>query len=115
MPSRCSAGAERSDAPSRGRAHAEPIVRFFCSTFGDGIAGVGVNEDGFVVITAEFRGDGLVEASIAVGPESTCACRISTGDTHLASTAPDARSFEVALKSRLAEIGVHRRDDPACA
>ena len=91
----------RSDAACRKDAaaaawHAEPIVRFFCPSFGDGIAGVGVNEDGFVVITAEFPGDGLVEASIAVGPKGTCACRTSTGDTHLASTAPDARSFEVA-------------------
>ena len=47
---------------------AEPIMRFFCSTFGDGIAGVGMNEDGFIVITAELPGDSFAEASIAVGP-----------------------------------------------
>ena len=48
---------ERTDAAGRATAaaawHAEPIVRSFCSTFGDDIAGVAVNENGFVVITAE--------------------------------------------------------------
>ena len=90
--------------------HAEPIVRFICSTFGDGIAGVRVGEDGFIVITAELSGDGLVEASVVVGPEGTCACRISARGTHLATTAPDVGSFEQILKKRLAEVGVHGRD-----
>ena len=49
--------------------HAEPIVRFLCSTFGDGIVGVAVNEDGLIVTTAELSGDNWVDASIAVGPE----------------------------------------------
>ena len=93
--------------------HAEPIVRFFCSAFGDGLAGARVSDDNLIVITATLPADGPVEASIAVGPEGNCACRISVGDTHLASTAPDARSFERLLKSRLAEIGVHRQDDSA--
>ena len=70
--------------------HAEPIVRFFCSTFSDGFAGVGVSEDNFIVITAEFPAENLIEAMIAVGPEGTCACKISAGDTHLASTAVGA-------------------------
>ena len=86
--------------------HAEPVVHFLCSTFGDAVAGVRVSEDGFIVITAELPGDDLVEASIAVGPEGTCACRISAGVTHLASTAPDVRSFEQMLKNRLPEVGV---------
>ena len=90
--------------------HAEPIVRFFYSTLGDGIARVRVNEDGFIVFTAELCGDSWVEASIAVGPEGTFACRISAGDTHLAATAPDARAFEQVVKDRLAEVGVHRRE-----
>ena len=90
--------------------HAEPVVRFFCSTFGEAVAGVQVNEDGFVVILAELAGDEPVEASIAVGPEGTFACRISTGDTHLASTAPDVRSFEQILRNRLAEVGVRDPD-----
>ena len=91
--------------------HAEPVVRFLCSTFGDRIAGVRMNEDGLVVLTAELPGDGLVEVSVAVGPEGTCACRISAGDTHLASTARDARSFERVPRSRLAEVGVQAEDD----
>ena len=87
--------------------HTEPIVRFICSTFGDGIAGVRVDEDGFIVIIAKLPGDDLIEANIAVGPEGTCACKISTGNTHVASTAPDVRSFERVLKQRLTEVGVH--------
>ena len=86
--------------------HAEPIIRFLCSTFGDGIAGVRVTEDSFIVITAEFGRDNLIDVIIAVGSEGTCACRISTADTHIASTAPDVRSFEQVLKDRLAAVGV---------
>ena len=86
--------------------HAEPIVRFFCSTFGDDIVGVRVSEANFIVITAELSGDDLIETSIAVGPEGTCACRISAGDTHLPATAPDVRSFERVLKDRLGKMGV---------
>ena len=104
----------KSDASCRKEAaaaawHAEPILRFLCSTFGDGIAGAGVNEDGFILITAELTGDTWVEASIAVGPEGTFAGRISAGKAHLASTAGDADSFEQALKQRLGEVGVRVR------
>ena len=63
--------------------HAEPIIRFLCSTFGDGIAGVRVTEDSFIVITAEFGRDNRIDVIIAVGSEGTCACRISTADTHI--------------------------------
>ena len=45
-----------------------------------------------------------VEATIAVGPDGTCACKISAGEAHVAATAPDARSFEQVLKDRLAEV-----------
>ena len=86
--------------------HAEPIIRFLCSTFGDGIAGVRVTEDSFIVITAEFGRDNRIDVIIAVGSEGTCACRISTADTHIASTAPDVRWFEQVLKDRLAAVGV---------
>ena len=48
--------------------HAEPVLRFLCTVFGCGIAGVRVNEDGFIVVTAELSAAGAVEASIAVGP-----------------------------------------------
>ena len=85
--------------------HAEPIIRFLCSTFGDGIAGVRVTEDSFIVITAEFGRDNRIDVIIAVGSEGTCACRISTADTHIASTAPDVRSFKQVLKNRLAAVG----------
>ena len=47
--------------------HAEPVLRFICATFGRGIAGMRVNEDGFIVVTAELSPAGAVEASIAVG------------------------------------------------
>ena len=86
--------------------HAEPVLRFICATFDCGIAGMRVNEDGFIVVTAELSAAGAVEASIAVGPEGTYACTVSAGDTHLASTAPDVRSFERVLEERLAEVGV---------
>ena len=90
--------------------HAEPIIRFLCSTFGDGIAGVRVTEDSFIVITAEFDRDNLIDVIIAVGSEGTCACRISTADTHIASTAPDVRSFKQVLKDRLAAVGARGED-----
>ena len=57
--------------------HAEPVLRFFCTAFGYGIAGVRVTEDGFIVVTAEFSAAGAVKASIAVRPEGTFACRIT--------------------------------------
>ena len=63
-----------------------------------------MNEDGFIAVTAELSA--VVEASIAVGPEGSFACTVSAGDTHLACTAPYLRSFERALKERLAEVGV---------
>ena len=102
----------RSDAACRKDAaaaawHAEPIVRFFCSDFGDGLAGVRVSGDNSIVITATPPGDGPVETSIAVKPEGSCACRMSAGDRHLASTAPDAHSFERILKSPPAAFGVY--------
>ena len=86
--------------------HAEAVVGFLCATFGCGVGGVQVGEDGFIVITAELSGDNLVEVSITVGPEGTCACRVSAGGAHTAATAADARSFETLLTERLAEVGV---------
>ena len=64
-----------------------------------------VSEAGLVVITAELRGDALVQTSIAVAPDGTYACRISAGETHLASTAPDSRSFREVLKKGLVKVG----------
>ena len=77
------------------------------------MAGVQVTEDGFIVVAATFSSDGVVEASIAVGPEGAYTCTVSAGDTHLASTAPEVRYFERVLKESLAEVGVLGRDsDP---
>ena len=81
-------------------------MRFFCSTYGSGIAGVRVSEDSFVVITAEVAGNELVEVTIAVGPEGTCACKVSTAHGQVASASPDTRSLEQVLASRLLEVGV---------
>ena len=86
--------------------HAEPLVRFLCSTYGCGIAGVRVSEDSFIVITAEVWGNEPVEVKIAVGPDGTCACKVSTAHGQAASASPDARSLEQVLASRLAEAGV---------
>jgi len=58
----------------------------FYSTFSDGLADVVVSEDNFILITAEFLNENLIETMIAVGTGRTCACKISAGDTHLAST-----------------------------
>ena len=90
--------------------HAEPVIRVSCSIVGDGIARVRVSEENFIVITATFSRDESVEATIAVGPEGTCACKISAGGRHLASAAPDARSFAQVLRDRLAEVGVGCQD-----
>ena len=85
---------------------AESVVRFFCSTYGGAVAGVRVSEDSFVVITAEIPGNELVEVTIAVGPDGTCACQVSTAHGQVASASPDTRSLEQVLASRLAEVGV---------
>ena len=82
-------------------------MRFFCSTYGGGIAGVRVSEDSFIVITAEVPGNELVEVAIAVGPDGTCACKVSTAHGQVAASAsPDTRSLEQVLTNRLAEVGV---------
>ena len=52
--------------------HAEPLLRFLSTALGGRVAGVWVNEDGFIAVTAELSA--VVEGSIAVGPEGTCAC-----------------------------------------
>ena len=81
-------------------------MKFFCSTYGGAVAGVRVNEDSFIVITAEVPGDEPVAVTTAVGPDETCACTVGTADGHRASAAPDVRGFEQVLASRLAEVGV---------
>ena len=83
--------------PPRG-GYAEPIVRFVCSTVGDGIAGVRVTDHCLIAITVTLPDDRPGEVRISVGPEGSCACRIRSGDTHLASTALDTQSFERLLK-----------------
>ena len=89
--------------------HAAAVVRLFCSTYGGAVTGVRVNEDSFVVVTATVPGDDVIYVTIAVWPDDTCACKVSTADGDLASAAPDVRAFEQVLASRLAEAGVHRR------
>lgn len=90
-------------------AHAEPVVQFFCTMFGDGIADAKVSEEGILVISAEFFGDERAEATIAVGPEGTCACKVTAAEARVAATAPDARSLEMMLREKLAEVGVSGR------
>ncbi len=56
--------------------HAESLLRFLSTALGGRVAGVWVNEDGFIAVTAELSA--VVEASIAVGPEGSFACTVST-------------------------------------
>ena len=83
-------------------------MRLFCSTYGGAVTGVRVNEDSFIVLRAEVAGDHVIDVTLAVGPDGTCACKVSTADGHGASAAPDVRTFEQVLAGRLAEVGVHR-------
>ena len=94
--------ARRQEAAAAGW-NAKRIVRLVCATFGDSIAAVRVSESNFIVITAEFSGDDLFETHIAVGPEGTCACKMSVGETHLGYMALDVQSFERVQKDRLGE------------
>ena len=84
--------------------HAEPLLRFLSTALGGRVAGVWVNEDGFIAVTAELSA--VVEASIAVGPEGELRVHGQHRDTHLPCTAPDLRSFERALEERLGGVGV---------
>ena len=86
--------------------HAESVVRFFCSTYGGSIAGVRVNEEGFIVLTTDVSGEEPVEATIGVGPDGTCACMVSTAHRQVATASPDTRSFEQVLAERLPDVGV---------
>ena len=85
------------------------VVPFFCSTYGGAVVGVRVNEDSFMVLTAEVPGDGVIDVTIAVGPDGTCACKVSSVDGDRASAGRDVRAFEEVLAGRLAEAGVHGR------
>ena len=89
--------------------HAESVVRFFCSTYGGAVARVRVNEDRFIVLRAEVPGDHVTDARIAVGPDGTYACKVSTADGDRASAAPDVRAFEQVVASRLGKVGVQGR------
>ena len=97
-------GSSRDAAAAAWRA--EPVVRFFCSTYGGAITGVRVSEDSFIVVKAEVPGNELVEVTIAVGPDGTCACQVSTVRGQVASASPDPRALEQVLTSRLTELGV---------
>ena len=89
--------------------HAAALVRLFCSTYGGTITGVRVNEESFIVVTATVPGDDVIDVTIAVGPDGTCACKVSTAAGDRASAAPDVRRFEQVLASRLADVGVRGR------
>ena len=60
----------------------------------------GVNEEGFIAVTAELSA--VVEASMGRGTGGELRVHGQRRDTHLPCTAPDLRSFERALKERLA-------------
>ena len=81
-------------------------MRFFCSTYGGIIATVRVNEDSFIMVTAAVPGNDVIDVTIAVDPDGTCACKVSSADGDLASAAPGVRAFEPVLASRLAEAGL---------
>ena len=73
------------------------------------IVAVRVNEDSFIVLRAEVPTDDVIDVTIAIGPDGTRACRVSTTDGHLASAARDVRAFEQILASRLADDGMRGR------
>ena len=72
-----------------------------------------MSEENCILIQARISEPQPAEASIAVGPDGTCACKITAGNTHVAATASDAESFEDVLKNRLAEVGVRDQPSPA--
>lgn len=61
------------------------------------------------MLRAEVPDDDVVDVTIAVGSDGTCACKLSTADSDLASAAPDVRAFEQVVEGRLAEVGVRGR------
>ncbi len=81
-------------------------MRLFCSTCGGTVGSVQVSEDSFIAITAVVSANELVEETIAVGPDGTCACKVSTAPGQVASASPDTRSLRKVLTSRLEEVGV---------
>ena len=89
--------------------HAAAVVRLFCSTYGGAVTGVRVNDESFVVVTATVPGEDVIDVTLAVGPDGTCACKVSTAAGDSASAAPDVRAFEQVLASRLGEVGVRGR------
>lgn len=80
--------------------HAEPIVRLVCATVVDGIAGVQVGEESFIVLTAELRGRTGRGGDRRLGRRGRCACRTSASESHVAATVPDATAFERTLRDR---------------
>lgn len=60
--------------------HAESVVRFFCSTYDGAVTAVRVNEDNFIVVSATVPGDDVTDVTISVGPDGTCACKVSTAN-----------------------------------
>ena len=104
-------------APGRDSAaaawHAASVVRLFCSTYGGAVTAVRVNEEGFAVVTATVPGDDVIDVTIAVGPDGTCACKVSTADGDLASAAPGVRAFGQVLAGRLAEVGLQAQEGNA--
>ena len=69
-----------------------------------------MNEESFIVITTDVSGNEPVDVTIAVGPDGTCACKVSTAGSQRASAAPDVHGFEQVLASRLAAVGVRPQD-----
>lgn len=74
--------------------HAASVVRLFCSTYGGAVTGVRVNEDGFVVVRSEVVAEDVIDVTIAVGPDGTCACKVSAGGGDLVAAVPDVRAFD---------------------
>ena len=62
--------------------------------------------------TATVPGDDVIDVTIAVGPDGTCACKVRTADGDGASASPDVRAFEEILAGRLAEAGCPHRCRP---
>ena len=86
--------------------HAEPVLRFLCPAFGCSIAGLRVNGDGFIVVTAEIycrrRGRGEHRRGTGGYLRAHGQCRRRASRVHDTGRAV----LRAVLQEHLAEVGV---------
>ena len=90
--------------------HTASVVRFFCSTCGGAVSGVRMKEDSFIAVNGHSSGDDVIDGTIAVGPDGTCACRVSTADGHWCVGGARRPVVRAGRQEPTAEVGVPGRD-----